>query len=278
MMQAPDLRHLNNVSTIGRLHWPWDRTVVAKRSVWPCSMAEPRRVTVGTAKKSIAAMLPAWFWRKVFHLYGGLPLDLGRYFRRVAVEAISPTLASSSRMRGLPQVGLALHIPRMSWISSWSFPGRPNRCLDFHRQKILNPARCQPMRVSGWRRIRGFLQLGQSRMSRSQKHRSDQRSLGLHFCRLSSMSSWRSARASRARLCRRRKNESGYVRTIQRVTGIAAHIDRNICANRSFLGPMDFLATTEAILPANFGKKASPCGSMTSWSPPAILAPEKSDT
>ena len=52
MMQAPDLRHLNYVSTIGRLHWPWDRTVVEKRSVWPCPMII-LEVTVGTTKKSI---------------------------------------------------------------------------------------------------------------------------------------------------------------------------------------------------------------------------------
>ena len=110
MMQATDLRHLNYPSAIRRLHWPWDRTVVGKRSVWPCPMIGRRKVTVGTTKKSIAAMLPLWFWRKVRQLCDGLRLDLGRYFRMVAVEATRPSLASSSRMRGLLQVGLVLLI------------------------------------------------------------------------------------------------------------------------------------------------------------------------
>ena len=33
MMQAADARHLNNLPTVGRLHWPWDRTVVEESSV-----------------------------------------------------------------------------------------------------------------------------------------------------------------------------------------------------------------------------------------------------
>ena len=36
MMQAADGRHLNNLPTIGQLHLAWDRTVVGKRSMWPC--------------------------------------------------------------------------------------------------------------------------------------------------------------------------------------------------------------------------------------------------
>src|SRR5882724_2352793 len=107
-------------------------------------------------------MPPAWFWRKVSQLCDGWPLDLGRYFLMVAVEACKPSLASSSRMRGLPQVGLTLHIRRMSWINFESFAGRPRRRLDFHRQNILNPALCQPMTVSGRKMINGVLQLGQT--------------------------------------------------------------------------------------------------------------------
>src|SRR5260370_42183467 len=97
----------------------------------------------------MAAMALAWFRKKVHQSWDGLRLDLGRYFRIVAVEACSPSLASSSRMRGLPQVGLTAHIRRMSRISSGFFAGRPLRDRDFHRQNIRNPARCQPMTVSG---------------------------------------------------------------------------------------------------------------------------------
>jgi len=59
-------------------------------------------------------MAPAWFWRKVHQLWEGRRLDLGRYLRIVAVEACKPSLANSSRIRGLPQVGLTDHIRRMS--------------------------------------------------------------------------------------------------------------------------------------------------------------------
>ena len=38
MMQAADLRHLDDVTTIGRLHRAWDRTVVGERSVWAYPM------------------------------------------------------------------------------------------------------------------------------------------------------------------------------------------------------------------------------------------------
>jgi hypothetical protein len=46
----------------------------------------------------------------------------------------------------------------MSSISSRSFPGRPIRRQDFHRQKSLNPARCQPMTVSGRKIIKAPFQ------------------------------------------------------------------------------------------------------------------------
>jgi hypothetical protein len=104
-------------------------------------------------------------WQKVRQPCEGLPLDLGRYFRMVAVKTSRPSLASSSRMRGLPQVGLTAHMRRMSWTNSESVPGRPNRRLDLRRQKILNPDRCQLMRVSGWKIINGALQFGQSLLS-----------------------------------------------------------------------------------------------------------------
>src|SRR5882762_1263145 len=38
-------------------------------------------------------MPPAWFWRKVRQLCDRWPLDLGRYFRMVAVEACKPQLS-----------------------------------------------------------------------------------------------------------------------------------------------------------------------------------------
>ena len=146
-------------------------------------------------------MPPAWFWRKVRQLCDGRRLDLGRYFRIVAVEACRPSLASSSRIRGLPQVGLTLHIRRMSWINSRSFWGRPRRRLDFHRQNILNPARCQPMTVSGRKIISGVLQFGQTLLRTIQRNRSHGRSFGRCVRRLSTMIWCRRARFSIASSC-----------------------------------------------------------------------------
>jgi hypothetical protein len=57
----------------------------------------------------------------------------------------------------------------MSWINSRSFPGRPLRRRDFHRQKILNPDRCQPMTVSGWKIIKGVFHPDHPRFNITQK-------------------------------------------------------------------------------------------------------------
>ena len=117
-------------------------------------------------------MPAAWFCRKVRQFCDGWRRPLGRYFRMVAVEACSHSLASSSRMRGLPQVGLTAHIRRMSRINSGSFPGRPRRPRDFHRQNILNPAHSQPMTVSGRKIIKGVFQFSQAFLSIIQRPRS----------------------------------------------------------------------------------------------------------
>ena len=82
-------------------------------------------------------------------------------------------------MRGLPQVGLAAHIRRISATTSGFFPGRPRRCREFQRQSSLRPARCQPMTVSGWKIITAVRHWGQTRLRTTQKTRSWPLSLGL---------------------------------------------------------------------------------------------------
>ena len=165
-------------------------------------------MTVGTTKKSRAAIAPAWFWRKVRQLCEGGRPDLGRYFRIVAVEASRPSFASSSRIRGLPQVGLTAHIRRISSISALSFPGRPPRGRDFHRQNILNPARCQPMTVSGWKMINAARQFGHHPFKITQNNRSFPCSLGLCACRSSTAIWCRRAKFSRASSCLGRSQEN----------------------------------------------------------------------
>jgi hypothetical protein len=143
----------------------------------------------------------AGFRRKVRQPCEGLRLDLGLYFRIVAVEASNPSFASSSRMRGLPQVGLTVHIRRISSISAASFRGRPPRCRDFHRQNILNPARCQPMTVSGLKRINALRQFGHPLFKTTQNNRSLPCSLGLCACRLSTAIWCRRAKFSKPSSC-----------------------------------------------------------------------------
>src|SRR6476660_10172289 len=60
-----------------------------------------------------------------------------------------PSLRSSPWIRGAPHNGLATLIWRISCRISSVTAGRPQRCLDFHRQYDLNPAWCQPTTVSG---------------------------------------------------------------------------------------------------------------------------------
>jgi hypothetical protein len=126
---------------------------------------------------------------------------LGRYFRIVVVEACSPSLASSSRMRGLSHVGLTAHMRRMNRINSRCFPGRPRLRRDFHRQNILKPARCQPMTVSGRKIINGVSQFGQALLSIIQRPRSHGRSFGLFPRRLSTGIWCHRARTSMASSC-----------------------------------------------------------------------------
>ena len=102
-----------------------------------------RKVTVGTVKKSTATICEAWLRRNVVHVCDVGRPDVGRYLRMVESETFSPSLSSSSRMRGLPQVGFAVYIRWINLISFRSLGGRPSRCRDRPRQYSRNPARCQ---------------------------------------------------------------------------------------------------------------------------------------
>src|ERR1035437_10334092 len=169
----------------------------------------------------MAAIAPAWFRRKARQLCEGGSLDLGRYLRIVAVEAASPNFASSSRMRGLPQVGLAAHIWRISSTSAASFRGRPPRGRDFHRQNILNPARCQPMTVSGWKRINALRQFGHHPFKTTQNNRSLPCTLGLYVFRLSTAIWCRRAKFSKANSCLGRNQENRQFKSGETIVNMA---------------------------------------------------------
>src|SRR3977135_13190 len=67
-----------------------------------------------------------------------------------------PSLRSSPWIRGAPHSGLARLIFRINWrISSGTF-GLPPRDRDFQRQNKRNPARCQPMTVTGFTITQGI--------------------------------------------------------------------------------------------------------------------------
>ena len=110
-----------------------------------------------------------------------------RHWSREAPEKSMVSGSVARRVRGLPHVGLTAHMRRMSRINSKSFPGRPRRRRDFHRQNILNPARCQPITVSGRKIINGTFQFGQALLSMIQSHLSHGRSFGLCARRLSTV-------------------------------------------------------------------------------------------
>jgi hypothetical protein len=79
-----------------------------------CGRGEDRPVNVGTKRETMLANPAAWFFKKVHQLREPRGPDRGRYLRIVEVATAIPNFANSSRMRGLPQVGFAAHIRRIS--------------------------------------------------------------------------------------------------------------------------------------------------------------------
>ncbi len=82
-------------------------------------------------------------------------------------------------MRGVPQDRFSEAIRPMSWRTSGSMRGRPGFPLrDFHRQYLLNPARCQRTTVSGITKISASDQCGHIRLRKTQNARLNGVSLG----------------------------------------------------------------------------------------------------
>ena len=117
-------------------------------------------VSVGTVKKSIAAMASRWFLRNVSHRFTGSgSLGARRIHRETLLsETWKLNLSSSPRMRGAPQVGFSTTIRRIKARSSLLTRFRPRTCLtpETHVQYKRNPARCQFTTVLGVTKTRGF--------------------------------------------------------------------------------------------------------------------------
>lgn len=95
------------------------------------------------------------------------------YFATVGCETLMPSLSSSPCTRGAPQSGLARLIFRIRSRTSLGTPGRPVLPLrDFQAQKSRKPLRDQPITVSGFTIMSGFLQPGHSLDRQAQEKRS----------------------------------------------------------------------------------------------------------
>src|SRR4029453_507973 len=96
---------------------------------------------VGTTKKSPYTNCLGWFSRNVRQVCEGGFRGLTMYLETVDWDMSMPSLSSSPCTRGAPQVGLEMHIFRMSSLTSRSVSGRPGPRL-FQRQKRRKPRRC----------------------------------------------------------------------------------------------------------------------------------------
>ena len=108
----------------------------------------------------------------------GATLRGSRYSRIVESLRWMSSLASSSMMHGLPQVGLSRHMALMSARTSRSTRGRPPLGRLFHRQNRRNPARCQAITVVGLTMVSNSSQRGHTRRNATQKSRSEPVSRG----------------------------------------------------------------------------------------------------
>jgi hypothetical protein len=133
-------------------------------------------VAVGTTKKSIATRSRRWFSRNARHVGEGGVLLRGMYLATVETATSMPSMASSLRIRGAPQVTFACAILRISFTTSRSSPARPKRPNQLLRlQKRLNARRCQRTTVAGSTIARASLHRGHCFDRIAQKARSHPR-------------------------------------------------------------------------------------------------------
>src|SRR6516164_1986010 len=140
------------------------------------------KVTVGTVKKSIAAMASRWLRRKVSQRLDGSGSLEARFIQREMVlsETSKPSMRSSPWMRGAPQLGFSAIIWKMRSRTSFGACLLPMGFLVFEiiLQYQLNPARCQRTTVSGVTTRSACFQPDQDRRTSSQKSLSDKSSFG----------------------------------------------------------------------------------------------------
>src|SRR4051794_15871221 len=167
------------------------------------------KVSVGTVKKSIAAMASQWLLRKAAHrLAGSGHLGALRIQRNtVRSERSKPSIFNSPWMRGAPHVEFSATIRKISSRNSLLMHFLPERTRrrESHVQYSLNPARCQRTTVSGWTRINACLHSGQSRRKITQNSLSEVETSGRRLRCFKTTSCSRRAKFSSNRSLRERK-------------------------------------------------------------------------
>jgi len=171
------------------------------------------KVTVGTVKKSIAAMASLWLRRKASQRLAGSRFVETRFIQREMVlsETSKPSIRSSPWIRGAPQLGFSVTIWKMRSRTSFGVCLPPMGFLVFEiiLQYQRNPARCHRTTVSGVTTRSACFHPDQHRRMSSQKSLSNKYNFGRGWCRLSTTSCWRSARFSRRRLgCERKRRRN----------------------------------------------------------------------
>jgi len=118
-------------------------------------------MTVGTVKKSIAAMASRWFRKKVSQRLptSGLLGARRSQHETVGSDTLKPSISSSPCMRGAPRVGFSAAIRKIRARISLPTGFRPPTCLapESHFPYRRKPARCHSTTVRGVTRMkRGF--------------------------------------------------------------------------------------------------------------------------
>jgi hypothetical protein len=167
------------------------------------------KVTVGTAKKSTAAIASRWLCRKVRQRCAA-SLSLGaRLIQRETVrsETSKPTIKSSPGTRGAPQLGFSATILKISSRISFEIFFLPGvfRTRESMLQYQRNPARCHCTTVSGLTKMSASFQEDQRRRASSQKSLSAAVSFGRGCLRLKTLNCCRSAKFSVRSLLREQK-------------------------------------------------------------------------
>ena len=140
------------------------------------------KVTVGTVKKSIAAMASRWLRRKVSQRLDGSGSLEARFIQREMVlsETSKPSMRSSPWIRGAPQLGFSATIWNIRSRTSFEVGLLPTGFLTFEitLQYQRNPARCHRTTVSGVTTRSACFQPDQHRRTTNQKSLSNKSSFG----------------------------------------------------------------------------------------------------